>query len=213
MNVKLHKAITAGVVLYLCSASVVIVMGAPSFGLFGIFLWLQYCLVHARPPDIGPLVGALLVGQLCAFVLIVYGSIRQFKTRHAAPTAARNDRAWPHFAVTAILAIAAACVFVRFDVWTSTKLDIVGATAHGSSEWIRDYTVRYEFTTEEGQTIAALRSHAPEADTFVYLRDRPHVFKVKGTGRGPQIGFLLLVALCVWQFVAGVQIVRKTKPA
>jgi|GEM_PF-3880485 len=213
MNVSLHRAITAGIMLYLCSAAVLIVMGVPSFGLFGIFLWLQYCLVHRRPPGIGCLVGLLLIVQLCAFLLIVYGSIHQSKTRRTAPTTVRDERAWPHFAVAAILAIAAGSVLIGFDVWASTKLDLIGATAHGSSEWIRDYTVRYEFTTEERQTIAALRTNSPEANTFVYLRNRPHVFKVKGTGRGPQIGFLLLVALCVWQFVAGARILRKTKAA
>ena len=211
MNVRLHRAITAGVVRYLCSATVLIVAGVPS-GLFLIFLWARDYLLRARPFDIGWDAGVFLCVQLCAVALIVYGLVRQFVFRRVMPMTVVKDRAWPHLAVGALLAVAAIFVFVGFDVWTSMKLDLMGATAHGSSQWIRDYTVRYEFATEDGQIIAAIRSHVHGGNAFVYLRDTPHVFKVKGSGRGPQIGFVLFCGLAVWQFVAGVQVVRKTRP-
>ncbi len=150
--------------------------------------------------------------QLCAMALIVYGLVRHFVYPRVAPKPRAKNRAWSHLAVATLLACAAVSVFIAFDVWTSTKLDLVGATAHGSTEWIRDYTARYEFTTETGQVISAIRSHVPDGNTFRYLQDNPHVFKVKGSGRRAQVGFVLLLGLALWQFGAGTKLLGRRKP-
>ena len=109
---------------------------------------------------------------------------------------------WAHLAVGILLAIAAAVWGVQHDVWNSTKLDMFGLTAHGKATLVPNREVAEydcEFMTMTGQVIQGRLSHSSEPSVFVYLRNNPQVFKVKGSGRGAQVVVGILLILAGWQ--------------
>jgi len=207
----IRSPIIVGVLLYIGSSVVGIWFGGPLAPYFMFregFPW-------GQPSS--HFVLLLLAIQVLSVALIVYGIIRRVRRKPSLATMSARHSAWSHLVVGIFLAVTAAVWIGQYDVWTSTKLDLFGLTAHGKSSLIpnreiAEYTCK--FTTATGEVIrgrvgnwAPKRGLGPEV--FVYLPDNPDLYKIKGSGRGAQITVLVFLILSLWQIITGLVCLRK----
>lgn len=126
----------------------------------------------------------------------------------------RSNSPWRHFLVGVLLIGAAITWGVQFRTLEITKLDLLGITVPGEASLIPNREIaEYDctFTTRTGEIIHGRKLRGPKPSAFVYLPENPRVFKVKGEGRGTQLGLVIFSLLGIWQIVSGIMVYRRAR--
>ncbi len=176
------------------------------------YAWFSYRIIDGNLRGISVLELALAFVQIAGIALIVWGVVRLVRHRERLLFKPSLDvPTLHHFAVATLCIAASVTWFILHPVWTSTKLDFVGLEVPGQTGLIRDNQCEYRFTTRDGQVVVGRKDFGPVGYHFLYLRDDPHIFKVKGSGRGGQFATVLFMAIGAWQITAGVKSLMRRK--